>query len=262
MALTVKETHLANVIGFDLGVCEFLKDRAGKRLERATGLSKDQQQEPIDGLSLQVGDGDEAERIMDRIQPHLLSKGYRAFWSVRQGANGRRKSDEVIALKTTDHFAIVGTRQTDGANYGISNKAIFARLRSWGKRCRFEIVGASQDWVALVFRSLPADLCAFAEEVYRFCPDTVEQGVGLMEERENPEAFAAARRLCPQLSGEMNKLLDKEKRRAHRFIAKADPRWRALWTAAQTFDHPSTEMGIKLLAYEIQKTKYLFLWWD
>jgi hypothetical protein len=266
MALAPKDIRLANLVGFDVEVFSFLKERTGKRGERACGMSKDLMQVPIDGLSFRVEDGDEAERIMNKIQPVLLAKGYRAYWSTRKDANGLRRGDEVIVLKTRDHFGIVKSQRTDGANYNVSNRAVLARLRGWEQRCRFTIVGASQDWVALVFQTLPKDLCRFAEEVYRLCPDTVEQGVGLMRESEHPGAFAAARRLCPQLSGDMQKQLDKERKQADKRIANADSKWRVFAEAykklSKPFEEISTEMGIKLLAYEMKKTKYLFLWWD
>src|SRR5262249_53586986 len=162
----------------------------------------------IDGISFRVRGGDEAERVMDTLQPVLLPEGYRAFWSVRRAANGLRQGDEVLVLKTTDHFAIVRARQSQGGNYNISNSNLVATLQRWERRGGFDVVGASDDWVALQFRSLPENLCAFAEEVYRFCPDTVDQGTGLMMESEDPQAFAAAKRLCPKLSRKTLEVLD------------------------------------------------------
>jgi len=266
MPLTSKEFALANAIGFDLELCLFVKERAGRRLERATGTSGDYEPELIDGVSFQVRDGDEAERVIDALQPVLLPKGYRAFWNVRRAPNGLREGDEVVVLKTTDHFGIVKARQSEGGDYNISNTEIVSTLRSWEKRCRFDIVGASDDWVALQFHSLPEDLCAFAEEVYRFCPDTVEQGTGLMNESEDPQAFAAARRLCPKLSRETLKVLDKDTKAAEKLGGKVGRALRSLMKAVsempQALRLPTTEMGIKLLAYEIKRTKFLFLWWD
>jgi hypothetical protein len=266
MSLTAKEVALANSIGFDLEVCRFVKERAGKRLERATGVSTNFEPKLVDGISVLVRDDEEAERVIDTLQPVLLTKGYRAFWSVRRAPNGLREGDEVLVLKTTDHFAIVRVRQSQGGNYNISNSKLIATLKSWERRCGFDVVGASEDWVALQFRSHPENLCAFAEAVYRFCPDTVEQGTGLMKEREDPQAFAAARRLCPKLSGKTLRVLDKEKKAAESLVGKAGRAFQALIKAVgempQDLRPSSTEMGIKLLAYEIKRTKFLFLWWD
>lgn len=263
MPLTSHDIALAESIGFDLEVCQLAKECIGKRLERAMGVSAGSPPKSIDAISFQVRDGDEAERAIDMLQPKLLPKGYRAFWSVRKTTNGLREGDEIIILKTTDHFAIVRTRRTDGSNQNISHSRLISTLQGWEKRFRFDIVGASDDWVALRFHSLPENLCEFAEEVYRFCPDTVDQGVGLMKESENPQAFAAARRLCHELSAEMQRVLAKEARSAEKLAAtKLGRTFQRLLKAVGELGQPSTEMGIKLLAYEIKRTKFLFLWWD
>jgi len=51
-------------------------------------------------------------------------------------------------------------------------------LKEWEEYSSFDILGADNDWVELEFKSLPRDLKAFAEEVYDFCPDAVDQGPG------------------------------------------------------------------------------------
>lgn len=260
MPLSPKEKGLANSIGFDPKVTEFVKSRVMKKLTTAIGISKSYEEVPIDGLSFRVIDGEEAERMMNKVQPFLLRNGYRAFWSRRRDGSG----DEVVVLKTKDHYAIVKAQRTDGANYEVTHKAVLAKLRRWEKQCEFEVVGASQDWVALVFHKLPKNICSFAEDVYRFCPDTVEQGVGLMRESENPKLFAAARRLCPQLSAKTNAVLNKEKQKTEQLL-KGDARFQALFDAFKSSPmsiDTSTEVGIKLLAHEIKTKKYLFLWWD
>jgi Domain of unknown function (DUF4253) len=37
-------------------------------------------------------------------------------------------------------------------------------------------VGAGQDWIEAEFASYPEDWLAFANDVYEFCPDVVDQG--------------------------------------------------------------------------------------
>jgi hypothetical protein len=265
MSLSPREVQLARSVGFDPQIAEFLKSRAKKPFVRAVGLSKDFERAPIDALSFSVKDGREAERVMKKIQPVLLSNGYRACWSTRLDQNGMQRGDEVLVLRTKDHYAIVRMQRTDGANYDISHKAVLAKLRRWERECDFEIVGASHDWVALVFNKLPKDIGAFAEDAYWFCPDAVEQGVGLMRESEHPKVFAAARRLCPRISARTQRLLEEQTNKLEG-EASRDPQWRAFLEAVKNSpefaEGTSTEMGIKLLAYEIYKDKYLFLWWD
>jgi hypothetical protein len=40
------------------------------------------------------------------------------------------------------------------------------------------------------------------------------------------------------------------------------PQFKASQELAEKQSYPNSDMGIKLLAYELQQAKYLFLWWD
>lgn len=158
-------------------------------------------------------------------------------------------------------FAIIRLRHTDAGNYDVSMEDIINRLRSWMEICSFEVVGASRDWVAVVFSKLPKKICAFAEEVYLFCPDSVGQGIGLLRENEAPEKFAAARRLCPEISP----AIARHETEMLAGIESLEPQmlaqFRELLETARTISTP-TDMGVRLLAHEMVRTKYLFLWWD
>lgn len=264
MPLTDEELALAARIGFDPDILELVKQSSGKPIEQTTKVDDYGENVPADGISTLMS-SDEVEVFLDRHQAELLNRSYRAFWSVRHLQNGMRAGDELVILKTTDDREIIRIRQTDGANYDIMNADILARLNEWSKLCQFEVVGAARDWVAMSFKTLPENICAFADDVYEFCPDTVEQGVGLEHESSNPEMFAAARRLCPDSmpKGEtavdkQQQLIDAIKAMNPSILDKFAPLLELMKNTPQT----TSEMGTKLLAYEIQEKKYLFLWWD
>lgn len=261
MPLTRRELELAKLVGLDEDVCKGVKEHAPARLERLIGRDSKWKPVPIDGISVAVKDGRKAEALISAIREPLLLKGYRAFWSERHKPNGTRETHEVAVLKTSDPFAMIRLRRTDGANYDVSTDDIIDRLTGWQQMCTFDVVGASRDWVALVFAKLPEKICAFAEEIYSFCPDSVGQGVGLLQESDQPEKFAEARRLCPDVSptimDDQNKMLAQIESMDPEFLAQA----RELMAAVGGFSTP-TDMGVRLLAHELATTKYLFLWWD
>jgi hypothetical protein len=112
--------------------------------------------------------------------------------------------------------------------------------------------------VALKFQTLPDKLCAFAEEVYLFCPDAVTQGVGLWREREHPEEFKAARALCPEISPAVRKSLEAK-------FADIAGRAEGMPVDLRAMLGPAIEemeTGVRLLAHELRAKKYVFLWWD
>src|SRR4051794_12026566 len=198
MELAPAEREVASQIGFDEATLLLVKGVSGRSVERLTAINDDGETEAADGISVVVADGHEAERVMNELSPRIAPGGYRAFWSERRAPNGRKESDEVAVLKTDDPYAIVRLRRSDGGNYGITTQDIIDRLTAWRQTSEFTVVGGSSDWVALVFSGLPERICAFAEEIYQFCPDIVDEGVGLKRERDDPERFDAARELCPE----------------------------------------------------------------
>jgi hypothetical protein len=278
MELTKAESDLAEAIGFEERICLAVKERMNrpigpirrlarwmlgkqtvKSLDRANGWNDRGGREPASGLSI-VGKRDEVIGAISDLQPRLLQSGYRAFMSRAYFDNGAFKADQLVVLKTTDQFDILRLEQTSGANYEVLLPDVLARLKDWQQKCEFEIIGATGDSVTIRFHTLPKDLCAFAEEIYRFCPDSVEQGVGLNQECNFPEAFAAARQLCPKLSNEMREKLADNDRQTENAMKNMPPEMRKLFKDSG-FETP-TEMGIRLLAFEIQRTMELFLWWD
>ncbi|MEW6128530.1 MAG: DUF4253 domain-containing protein [Acidobacteriota bacterium] len=223
MKLSEDEYQLSLRIGFDPEVSRLIKVVTGCPLMRLLGYTEDFQTQEVDGLSVFVKDGDQAEMVIIKLLPKLIPLGYRAFWSERE-SNRLAKQYEVAFLKTTSQYEILHIKKTDGANYDISTEDIIAKLKDWERFCQFTVVGAAGDWVALQFQQLPENLCQFAEAIYDLCPDSVEQGVGLRREARYPELYKAARELCPDL--------------------------------------PEAKMGINLLANELYTSKYVFLWWD
>jgi hypothetical protein len=202
MTLNADEKKLAAAIGFEEDVCDLVKELTGGVLERLTAVTEEYEQQDSNGISVRV-DRQDVETVIARLQRQLTARGYRAFWSEVYESNGLKEGDEIAVLKSTDHYDIIRIRRPNGANYGVSMDDILAKLREWEVYCRLRVFGAARDWVAVEFETFPESICAFAEDVYEFCPDTVEQGVGLAHESEEPEKFQAARELCPELSDTM-----------------------------------------------------------
>lgn len=79
-------------------------------------------------------------------------------------------------VKLDDHYQIVEFFGTGAGNYGLSNQDMIDKLREWETLCQFEILGGGGDTLVLAFKTLPEDLLAFANDVYEFCPDLMDQG--------------------------------------------------------------------------------------
>ena len=84
-------------------------------------------------------------------------------------------------MKGTDELQIVKWRQTNGINFNLSNIDLIRELSEWKNWCRFEVLGVGTDFIELKFINLPEDTTKFVNDIYSFCPDTIDQGVGEIE---------------------------------------------------------------------------------
>lgn len=120
----------------------------------------------------------EAERLLTGLRGKLRP-GLVAFIGVTNNmASPKQQGVELVLAEGADQFDILRVAQTDGVNHGLETEDIVKELRAWDKEFGIDIWQAETDTVQLRLKRLPKDLPAFAERVYKFCPDIVEQGVG------------------------------------------------------------------------------------
>ncbi len=124
------------------------------------------------GLEFEVKAG-RGRSVASKYRAKLRKQGYFVFVSEDSFGTG---DDRVGVIKSEDQFDILLAMGTDGANYGIDNAKVVAKLKEWNAKWPLEIVGAGLDWMEARFVRQPPDMAAFAEEVYQFCPDVVDQG--------------------------------------------------------------------------------------
>jgi len=127
-----------------------------------------------------------------------------------------------------DQFDPVRKAGTGAPNFDMDTHAIITRLQAWQALCKFRIVGAGPDTVEIKFDTLPADMAAFARDVYDFCPDLVDQGTGCVAEMIEE---------MDEVSPAMQKLIE-------------------------GVDFEDEDYGIEILKREIEQKKDLHLWWD
>lgn len=139
-----------------------------------TGIEKQ------NGISFKIAE-QSANYIISKFKDDLKQKGYLIFLSEQ----GYIDPSTITIIKSTDYFDILRIQRTDGINYGLENKDIIEKLTDWDNRYGIEILGADYDWIDIELKNNIDNIPAFAQEVYEFCPDAVDQGVGEIEELEN-----------------------------------------------------------------------------
>lgn len=166
-----EEEALGAKIGFDRETLLFIKQVSKGKLRQFEKIDKNNQTVKINGLLITSSNINNQDIVFSLRFPLLLS-GYLVF------AADNYEGSKVGILKGTDQFEILRAMNTDGINYGHDNKDVIVKLQQWMEKYPFHIIGAGLDWVEIEFRQAPKELNNFCKEVYAFCPDSVEQGVG------------------------------------------------------------------------------------
>lgn len=89
---------------------------------------------------------------------------------------------EIVILATNDKFNILRASKSNGINFGISNETLIQKLMLWDKHYNIDIWQAETDTVQLKLTRLPENLDVFVKDLYKFCPDIVDQGSGNFNE--------------------------------------------------------------------------------
>ncbi len=174
ITLSPHAEEMAKSIKFDRQVLIIAKEESGSSIYRLVGYDEKDYQIMADGIAGTVPE-DRTDTVLASLRKKISSLNYMAFVVEM---NAGIKTDRIGILKGTDQYEILRIMHTDGDDYDISNEDVIERLKEWEKNSPFDIIGADNDWVEIEFRTLPKDLKAFAEEVYDFSPDTVDQGPG------------------------------------------------------------------------------------
>lgn len=130
-----------------------------------------------DGLQFDYAGKDAREGVYS-LKDKLRKHGYFIF--VCENNFGDRP-DKIGVIKSDDQFDILRFMATNGCNYDIETVDVIAKLQEWHNKYPLEIVGAALDWVEARFIGATPDYNTFAQEVYEFCTDIVDQGTETVE---------------------------------------------------------------------------------
>ncbi|MEO5562560.1 MAG: DUF4253 domain-containing protein [Chitinophagaceae bacterium] len=114
------------------------------------------------------------------LKDKFKEKGYCIFL-LENNFNIGKKRDNIAVLKTTDKYTVLKQIATDGINYDIDNDSLISIIKTFDKKYSLELIGASGDWCEFIINKEPQNWTEFANEVYKVCPDAVDQGAGTIQ---------------------------------------------------------------------------------
>lgn len=131
------------------------------------------------GLVLEL-EGIKAFNLVILLKNDLRKKGYSIFL-LENNFNIRNKPDRVGILQTADKYEVLKQVGTDGINYDITNDSLITIVKNLDKKYSLELIGASGDWCEFFIHNEPENWVDFGNEIYKICPDIVDQGAGSVE---------------------------------------------------------------------------------
>ncbi len=177
-SLSASEERIANQIGFEKEILLLVKGEARSPVHRLSGFDEEGYQIMANGVTVSVPSS-RSEQVLRSLREKLRPLKHMAFTIE---INNALKIDKIGIIKGTDQYDILQVMHTNGDEQDVSHEEVIEKLKGWGKRCAFEIIGAENDWVEIEFRSMPRDLKVFAGEIYDFSPDTVDEDAGSLSE--------------------------------------------------------------------------------
>lgn len=172
--LTERERDICQAISFDVKIAELIKQKTKDSIVQIPEISE--YGEVLNGKGnglCSVVDENTGFDFVLKEKENFKAMGYLLF--VFEDDQSKKY---LTSIKGQDELDIVRWRQTNGINHDKENKDIVEKLKTWKQQNDFVILGVSMDWLQFQFKTMPADIDSFANEVYEFCPDIVDQGAG------------------------------------------------------------------------------------
>jgi hypothetical protein len=88
---------------------------------------------------------------------------------------------EVVVAAGSDQFDILRVAQSDAVNFDMDTEDLIRKLQEYDTAHGIDIFHAETDTIEFRFRKIPRDMNTFCKDLYEFCPDIVDQGVGSIE---------------------------------------------------------------------------------
>ncbi len=178
LPMSQSEKELLDKIDFDAELVLKIKSKINSPIEHLPAIDQetgDILDQKYEGIFLMISE----EKSVDIVKSYknvFRSKGYLIF--VMDTESGGKS---IAIIKGHDDLEILKYRRIDGINHGLENDDIITKVSGWKTKYGLIVLGCSRDWLQIEFDRLPENLEEFAEEVYQFCPDSVDQGVGDIE---------------------------------------------------------------------------------
>lgn len=186
--LTVNERSMCDSMRLDTNVILKIRSFNKEKFEpfhySISKMFKDGQSfelEPVHRVGLVFNEeNSKSYQLVFDLMNDLNKLGYSIFL-LENNFNIDNMKDRIGVLKTTDKYSVLRQIGTDGVNYEIDNDSLIHIIKRFDKSLSLQLIGASGDWCEFTINKDPSNWQTLADEVYKVCPDVVDQGTGTVE---------------------------------------------------------------------------------
>ncbi|MEK7433270.1 MAG: DUF4253 domain-containing protein [Cyanobacteriota bacterium] len=148
----------------------------------------------VDGIMITSLDRENAFKLYDFFYKKVILLGYQFFLTnmeikfpninikdLEKNYSYETYYDLAI-IKANDQFDIIKLVKTEAGNYDYNTEQIIEKIISWEKYSRIQLTVVEHDRVEGYLLDKPKNVKNFANEIYEFAPDVVEQGTQTKKE--------------------------------------------------------------------------------
>lgn len=134
------------------------------------------------GIVFKFIDENKAHKIFNKFYDKVISSGNYIFLTNLNFDESYNSYYDIVIINYSDPFKIIRLIGTDGINYDLYNNDIVKKLKEWDKQVNFKVAVIDAARIHAYMQKLPEDISKFTDEVYKFCPDVIDQGYESMNE--------------------------------------------------------------------------------
>lgn len=190
--LSKDELNLVNQINLDQETALNIKKNYTGNFEKSIGFAdRDMLFEGIESLkdysknlpkAIKIkAKANDATNTIKNLSDKLKSKNLIIYKSEENYGTG---DDVITILQSENKFEPLLFEGSNAVNYDINTLQIIERLKLWDSFYGIKLYGVGFDHLSGEFTTKPKNIKKFAKEMYDFCPDIVDQGVGDIDKLE------------------------------------------------------------------------------
>ena len=123
-----------------------------------------------------------AYAIFKKYHKEVINTGNYLFLTNMDFDDSYKTYYDIVIINCADQFELIKLIGTNGVNYDVYNDDIVAQMKEWHKTVDFTIDVVDVARIHAYMDKSPKNIKQFAKEVYKFCPDVIDQGYSSMDE--------------------------------------------------------------------------------